>query len=91
MGLGVGEGDERIEDAVQAAINYPLDSSLELEAASRIIVNITTGPGVKHDEVEHIMNTVLEKMKTDAKLVFGHIIDENVGDSVKVTLFLAFP
>ena len=54
-------------------------------------MNITTGPGVKYDEVEHTMNTVLEKMKADAKLVFGHIIDENVGDSVKVTLFSAFP
>ena len=85
MGLGFENG---VESAVQAAVNYPL---APLEAASRVIVNITTGPGVKHDEVEHTMNTVLEKMKTDAKLVFGHIIDEDVGDSVKVTLFSAFP
>ena len=91
MGIGFENGKERVEAAVQAAVNYPLDVPLELEAASRVIVNITTGPGVKYDEVEHTMNTVSEKMKTDAKLVFGHIIDENVGDSVKVTLFSAFP
>ena len=85
MGIGIEEGEKKVEAAIQTAMGFPLNVSAE--EATRIIVNITTGPGISPEEVERAMENVREKMPSGARLTFGQVIDASVGDCVKVTLF----
>jgi cell division protein FtsZ len=86
MGIGFGEGDHRAIEAATNAISSPLLEDISIEGATGIIINITGGSNLKIHEVNEATTLIMEAAHEDAEIIFGTVIDENLKDSVKVTV-----
>ena len=86
MGCGRGEGETRAYDAAQAAINNPLLEDVDLSNACGLLVNIMSSSSLTMGEVETIGQCMSELAAPDATVVIGTVINEDMGDSIRVTL-----
>ena len=85
MGIGVGEGDNRAEQAARAAIKSPL-MSVPLEGAKGILFNVTTGDDVTLVEMQQAAEVIRATAAPTADVIWGHVIDEEMKDSIRITL-----
>lgn len=85
MGIGRASGENRAEEAAKAAINSPLLES-SVEGARGVLLNITAGPDLGIFEVNTAAELVQKNIDPDANLIFGAVIDENMGDEMSVTV-----
>jgi cell division protein FtsZ len=86
MGTGRGSGDKRAIDAAQMAINSPLLEDVSINGATGILVNITGGPDLTLAEVNEACSLIQEAADPDANIIFGSVIDANLGDEVRITV-----
>jgi cell division protein FtsZ len=86
MGSGRGCGDKRAIDAAQLAINSPLLEDVSINGATGILVNITGGPDLTLAEVNEACSLVQEAADPDCNIIFGSVIDANMGDEVRITV-----
>ena len=86
MGTGVGRGEDRAEEAAEAAIACPLLEDIDLSGARGILVNITAGLDFAIDEYEIIGNAVKAFASENATVVVGTVIDPELTDEVRVTV-----
>lgn len=86
MGTGEAEGDQRAEKAAKEAINSPLLDDVSIQGATGIIVNISGGTSLTTSETNRAMNLIMEEADEDAEIIFGTVIDESLGNKVKVTV-----
>lgn len=86
MGIGYGEGESRALHAAQAAISSPLLEDVSITGATGIIINITGGTELKIHEVNEATTYIMEAADENAEIIFGTVIDENIGDKIKVTV-----
>ncbi|MFC3120952.1 cell division protein FtsZ [Agaribacter flavus] len=86
MGSGVGTGEDRAEEAAEAAIACPLLEDIDLSGARGILVNITAGLDFAIDEYETIGNAVKAFASENATVVVGTVIDPEMQDEVRVTV-----
>ncbi len=86
MGTGRASGEGRAVAAAQAAISNPLLEDLSVRGARGVLINITGGSEMTLHEVNEAMALVREEVHEDANIIFGHVIDENMGDEVRVTV-----
>ena len=86
MGTGVGEGPNRAVDAALGAINSPLLDDVSIEGAMGILINISGGPDLKLSEVNEASEAVAEAAHEDANIIFGSVVDESLGDEVRITV-----
>jgi cell division protein FtsZ len=84
MGIGVGRGDTRATDAARAAISSPLLET-SLDGATGILLNITGGPDLGLAEVDEAAQVVTAAADSNANVIFGAVIDEAMGEEVRVT------
>jgi cell division protein FtsZ len=84
MGIGIGQGDNRAVEAARAAISSPLLET-SLEGATGVLLNITGGPDLGLFEVNEAAEVVTGAADPNANVIFGAVIDEAMGDSVRVT------
>jgi cell division protein FtsZ len=84
MGIGVGRGDMRAVDAARAAISSPLLETT-IDGATGILLNITGGSDLGLAEVDEAAKVVTEAADSSANVIFGAVIDEAMGDEVRVT------
>jgi cell division protein FtsZ len=84
MGIGVGSGDNRAVDAARAAISSPLLET-SLDGATGVLLNITGGPDLGLAEVDEAAQVVTSAADSNANVIFGAVIDEAMGDDVRVT------
>jgi len=85
MGIGVGSGESRAVDAARNAINSPL-LELAIDGARGILFNITAGPTLSMTEIDDAAKIITKSVDPEARIKFGVVIDENVGDDVKITV-----
>ncbi len=86
MGSGVSSGENRAEEAVTTALSSPLLDNIDLQGASGVLVNITSGSDLTTDEFEVIGSKIREIANEDAKIITGCIKeDDNIGD-LRVTI-----
>jgi cell division protein FtsZ len=85
MGIGVGSGDNRAAEAARAAVSSPLLES-SIEGATGILLNITGGPDIGLFEVNEAAEVVTSAADQNANIIFGAVIDEAMGDEVRVTV-----
>ncbi|MBQ7215646.1 MAG: cell division protein FtsZ [Synergistaceae bacterium] len=90
MGMGEGEGEGRARKAAEQAINSPL-MTLDLSGAKGMLLNVTTGPEITLGEMTEAADIIQEHADIDAQVIWGHVIDESLGDKVHVTLIATFP
>jgi len=86
MGTGVGRGEDRAEEAAEAAIACPLLEDIDLSGARGILVNITAGLDFAIDEYETVGNAVKAFASENATVVVGTVIDPDLTDEVRVTV-----
>jgi cell division protein FtsZ len=84
MGIGVGTGDNRAVDAARAAISSPLLET-SLDGATGVLISITGGPDLGLAEVDEAAQVVTSAADSNANVIFGAVIDDAMGDDVRVT------
>lgn len=85
MGVGNARGDNRVMEAAQQAINSPLLES-SMEGAKGVLLSVAGGSDLGLAEVNEASSMVTEKADENANIIFGTIIDDNLGDEVRVTI-----
>ena len=85
MGVGVATGRDKAEQAARAAINSPLIET-SMENARGVIVSITGSEDIGLEEVELAASIVKEMAHPDANIIFGSQLDENLEDTIRVTV-----
>lgn len=85
MGIGFARGDNRALNAAEQAINSPLLEST-MEGAKGVLLSIAGGSDLGLHEVNAAASMVEERADEDANIIFGTIIDDNLGDEVRVTI-----
>ena len=87
MGTAVANGQNAAVEAARQAINCPLLEDTRITGAGRILINLTGSSQLSFHEVNEACALVREAAESeDAQLNFGVILDESMGDSVKVTV-----
>ena len=86
MGTGYATGENRAVMAASAAISSPLLDSIKIDGATGIIINVTAGPDLTLFEVDEASTLIKEAAHEEAEIIFGAVIDENMGDAVRVTV-----
>ncbi len=86
MGTGEAKGENRAEEATKRAMNSPLLDNLSINGATGILYNITASATLTLVEIEKISDLITRNADTDATIKFGVIVDENVGDVLRVTV-----
>jgi cell division protein FtsZ len=85
MAVGQASGEERAALAAQQAITSKL-LDVTIGGARGILFNVTGGPGLTLFEVNQAASIIKETAHPDVNLIFGAVIDENMGDAVRITV-----
>lgn len=86
MGTGSARGENRAVEAATAAISSPLLENISIDGATGIIINVTGGPDLSLYEVNEASTLITESAHEDAEVIFGAVIDETLGDEIRVTV-----
>src|SRR5262249_54048180 len=86
MGTGIGRGEHRAVDAAQKAIASPLLEETSIQGARGVLINITGGSDLTLHEVNEAASTVAEAAEGDANIIVGAVVDEGLGDELRVTV-----
>ena len=86
MGTGSATGTDRALKAARMAISSPLLEDVSIEGATGIIINITGDGSLTTHETNQAVTLIMEAADEDAEIIFGTVIDENMGQAVKVTV-----
>jgi cell division protein FtsZ len=85
MGIGLASGENRAVDAATKAISSPLLEDIDISGAKGVLVNITGSSSMTMDEFDAASRVIHEKVHEDANIIVGLVIDESLGDAVKIT------
>ncbi|MBY6187793.1 cell division protein FtsZ [Marinobacter hydrocarbonoclasticus] len=86
MGTGVARGEDRAEEAAEAAVASPLLEDIDLSGARGVLVNITAGLDISIEEFETVGNHVKAYASENATVVVGAVIDPEMSDELRVTV-----
>ncbi len=85
MGIGISKGETRGSEAARAAVSSPLLEA-SVEGATGILLNITGGSDLGLFEVNEAAEVVTGAADRNANVIFGAVIDDAMGDEVRVTV-----
>lgn len=85
MGIGRASGEERAAKAARAAISSPLLEA-SIEGAKGILLNISGSSSLGLFEVNESAEIVAEAADSEANIIFGAVIDESLGEELRVTV-----
>lgn len=85
MGVGIGKGDNRAEEAAKQAISSPLLET-SIVGATGVLLNVTGGADLGLLEINEAAAIVQEAADPDANIIFGAVIDENLKDEIRITV-----
>lgn len=88
MGIGSARGEGRAVQAAQKAINSPLLEA-SMEGAHGVLLSIAGGSDLGLFEINESASLVQEAAHPDANIIFGTVIDDSLGDEVRVTVIAA--
>ena len=79
---GTASGDDRCKRAAQEAVKG-------IKGAKRLMLEVKSGPEITLLEMTEAANVLAETCGEDAQVIWGHVVDEALGDSVKVSIVAA--
>ena len=85
MGIGVASGEDRAVMAARAAVESPL-LEVSIEGARGVLFVVTAGPSLTMHEVNAAAEVITASSDPEAKIIFGTVIDERMGDELKATV-----
>jgi cell division protein FtsZ len=86
MGTGSAIGEGRVEEATRMAINSPLLEEVSMSGARGVLINITGSSNLGLGEINDAVSVIQNEAHEDANIIFGAVIDEEMGDAVNVTV-----
>ncbi len=88
MGIGSARGDDRAREAAEQAISSPLLEA-SIDGARGVLLSIAGGSDLGLFEVSEAANLIEEAAHDEANIIFGTVIDDALGDEVRVTVIAA--
>lgn len=85
MGIGTATGKDKAIEAANMAIDSPLLETT-IAGARGLIVNVTVSPDIPLEEVTDACEYIESKADPDARIIFGTVFDENLDDTLTITL-----
>ena len=85
MGIGAADGERRASEAAQQAISSPLLEDIDISGAKGVLVNISGSSSMTMEEFEEVNAIIHEKVHEDANIIIGLVVNEELGDTIKVT------
>ncbi len=86
MGTAMRGGENRAIEAAQAAMSSPLLEDGAIDGARGILINISGSSSLKLSEVNAASTLIQNAAHEDANIIFGAVLDESMGDDVKITV-----
>ncbi|MEQ9442340.1 MAG: cell division protein FtsZ [Cyclobacteriaceae bacterium] len=88
MGSARADGDQRAKRAAEMALSSPLLDNINITGARRILLSIKSGTDkeIQMDELTVITSYIQDQASEDMEMIFGHGVDEALGESVMVTV-----
>jgi cell division protein FtsZ len=86
MATGVRSGENRAREAAMAAMASPLLEAGAIDGARGILINITGSSSLKLSEVNEASTLIQDAAHEDANIIFGAVLDERLGDEIKITV-----
>ena len=88
MGIGKARGDSRSMEAAKLAISSPLLEA-SIDGARGVLLMLAGGSDLGLFEVNEAADVITSAADTEANIIFGAVIDDSLGDEVKVTVIAA--
>ncbi|AMC86341.1 cell division protein FtsZ [Mycobacterium tuberculosis] len=88
MGIGSARGEGRSLKAAEIAINSPLLEA-SMEGAQGVLMSVAGGSDLGLFEINEAASLVQDAAHPDANIIFGTVIDDSLGDEVRVTVIAA--
>lgn len=87
ISTGLGDGDNRVEKAIQDALHSPLLNNTDIVNAQKVLINLTFSESANFmmDEVGAI-HDFMKKLNPNVKVIWGYATDNSLDTSVKITL-----
>jgi cell division protein FtsZ len=85
LGIGTGVGENRAQMAARAAVSSPL-LDLSIDGARGILFNIAGGSDLTMFEVDEAAKVISSTADTDANIIFGAVIRDDLSDQVRITV-----
>jgi cell division protein FtsZ len=85
MAVGSASGDDRAREAAEQAISSKL-LDITIDGARGILFNVTGGPDLTLFEVNQAAAIIKETAHPDVNLIFGAVVDPNMGDALRITV-----
>ncbi len=86
MGSATRSGEGRALEAATAAISSPLLEDSSIDGARGVLINISGGPSMTLHEIDQAASIISEAADDDANILFGAVIDQALGDMIKITV-----
>ena len=90
--IGVGEGEgkpiERVEDAVEEALNSPLLGKIDLKDARGALVRVVGGPDMSIEEAAKAAEVITSRIKPEARLIWGCSVEPDMKGRIKLLLII---
>lgn len=88
MGTAEANGENRALNAAQGALTSPLLDNRDIHGAKKILLSIISGADAElsMDELSEITEYIQDQAGQEAEMIFGHGVDPELGDSIRVTI-----
>jgi cell division protein FtsZ len=87
IGMGEAEGDDRVEDAVNEAINSPL-INVDISGANGVLVNVTGGEDMSIGDAQKVAEMIQAKVSPGARIIWGASVDPALDNRIRVMVVI---
>lgn len=86
MGVGEAQGENRAKEAAQKAVYSPLLEDISICGARGVLINITGSKDMTLYEINEASSMIQEQAHPEAKIIWGLVLDDSMGDKVRITV-----
>jgi cell division protein FtsZ len=86
MGVGIGTGENRSQEATEMAIHSPLLEENGIEGAKAVLINIAGGDDLSLHEATEVANMITSQADPEVNVIFGTTIDPALDEKIRVTV-----
>ncbi|MHC1679640.1 MAG: cell division protein FtsZ [Methanomassiliicoccales archaeon] len=83
IGMGEGEGDDKVEQAIDEAINSPL-IDVDITGANGVLINVVGGEDMSVSEAEKVAEVIQSKVNPNARIIWGASVDPALEGKIRV-------
>jgi len=87
IGMGEGDDEDRVEHAINEAVNSPL-IDVDISGATGALVNVSGGDNMSISEAEKVAEIIQSKIAPNARIIWGAAVDPTLRDTVRVMVVI---